>query len=155
MSKLAVVRVQGEVDARKDVKDTLRILHLTRPNHCVILDDESSSRGMLQKVKEMITWGPVKSDVLEELLRKRGEFEGGDPVTNGEIEERTSYSSIEEFAKAVCEGNSSLSALDGLKEVFRLRPPKKEYNSTHRSFHHGGAVGNRGEEINDLILRMV
>lgn len=155
MSKLAAVRVRGKVGAGEEVKDTLRMLHLTRPNHCVILEDESSSRGMLQKAKEMVTWGLVKPNVLEELLRVRGELEGGDSVTNGEIEERTSYSSIEEFAKAVCEGDSSLKELDGLKEVFRLRPPKKEYNPTRHSFHHGGAVGSRGEEINDLILRMI
>lgn len=155
MSKLAVVRVRGGVDARKKVRDTLRMLNLTRPNHCVILEDTPDRIGMLQKAKEMVTWGPINSEVLGELLRERGELTGGDSVADDVIDELTSYGSIEEFSEAVCEGKAGLDEVVGLKAVFRLRPPKKGYESTHRSFHHGGALGDRGEEINDLILRMV
>lgn len=155
MGKLAVIRVRGDVDVREEVKDVLHMLCLTRPNHCTLVDDDPSQSGMLQKVKEMVTWGPIKPEVLEELLRKRGELVGGKSVTNEVIKKSSSYKTVEEFAEAVCEGDGELSEVEQLKKVLRLPPPKKGYNPTRRSFQHGGAVGNRGEEINDLISRMM
>lgn len=155
VSRLAVVRVRGSVDVRGEVRDTLRMLRLTRPNYCTIVDDIPSVRGMLDKVKEMVTWGTIKPEVLEKLLRRRGEIRGGGSVTDERIEEETSHDSVLGFAKAVCEGESELEDIEGLRGVFRLRPPKKGYKSTHRSFHEGGALGDRGEEINDLIQRMI
>lgn len=155
MSKLAVVRVRSGVDARETVRDTLRMLNLTRPNHCVIVEDIPERKGMLRKAKEMVTWGPIGPEVLEELLRERGELTGGDSVTDDVIDEFTSYGGIGEFSEAVCNGKADLDEVEGLNKVFRLRPPKKGYESTRRSFRHGGALGDRGEEIKDLILRMV
>ncbi|NYT13233.1 MAG: 50S ribosomal protein L30, partial [Candidatus Methanofastidiosa archaeon] len=45
MNRLAVVRVRGRVDVRKDVQDTLKMLNLTKANHCVIIDDRESFAG--------------------------------------------------------------------------------------------------------------
>lgn len=155
MSKLAVVRVRGSVDVRKKIKDTLEMLNLTRPNQCVIVDDTPSYRGMLQKIKEIVTWGTIKPEVLEKLLQKRGKFSGGDPVTDDRIKEITSFNSIEEFSKAICEGKADFDDVEGLKKVFQLHSPKKGYKSTHLSVHHRGAMGNRDEKINDLLNRMI
>lgn len=155
LTKLAVVRVRGSVDVRKEVEDTLRFLRLTRPNHSTLVDDSSSRRGMLQKVKEMVTWGPIKPEVLESLLRKRGELLGGGSITDEVVKNSTSYDNVEDFSKAICEGEAELDGVDELKKVFRLRPPKKGYNPLQRSYSQGGAVGDRGKKINDLLLRMM
>ncbi len=74
--KLAVVRVRGGIKAREDVVDTLRMLGLTRVNHCVVVDDPPPIRGMLQKAKDYITWGEIRPEVLEAMLRKRGRLVG-------------------------------------------------------------------------------
>lgn len=155
VSKLAVVRVRAHGDVRREVEDTLQFLRLTRPNHCTIIEDGPSQRGMLRKVKELVTWGPIKPNVLGELLRKRGEVSGDSSITDEKIKESTSYDTVEEFSEAVCEGSSDLSELDDLKPVFRLHAPKKGYKSVRRQFSHGGALGDRAEEINDLIMRMI
>lgn len=155
MSRIAIVRVSGSPDLRDDVKDTMRILNLTRPNHCVIRKEDSSLRGMLEKSKEALTWGPIEGDVLKELLENRGEFEGGKSVTDEEVDSRTPYGSVEKLTDAVYEGEYDLRDVEGLKKVFRLSPPSKGYNPTRRSYLHGGAVGDRGEDINDLLLRMI
>jgi len=39
--------------------------------------------------------------------------------------------------------------------VFRLNPPKKGYKSIKKSYKEGGALGYRGEKINNLIQRMI
>ncbi len=150
-----MIRIQGQIDRRKEVKDTLKMLNLDRPNQCVIVRDEPSFRGMLEKAKEIVTWGPIEPEVLEKLLLKRGEFEGGGELTDEKVDSKTSYSSVGELAEAVCEDDFDLKDVEGLKKVFRLHPPKKGFDFTGRSVGHGGAKGDRGEEINDLILRML
>lgn len=155
VSRLAVVRVRGGVDTRGDVKDTLRMLNLSRPNQCTIVEDDPSTVGMLRKAKEKVTWGPVSSEVLAKLLEKRGEFCGGDSVTDEKVKNLTSYDTVADLSEAVCEGGASLSDIDGFNGVFRLRPPKKGYDSTKKAFQEGGSLGDRGDDINKLLVRMI
>lgn len=153
--KLAVIRVRGGVKVRREVLDTMRMLGLTRVNHCVLVDDTPSFLGMLQKSKDMLTWGEIRPEVLEQLLRKRGRLVGDERLTDEEVRSRSSFSSIGEFAKAVYEGRADLKALPGLKKVFRLHPPRKGYKSTKRPFRDLGDLGYRGDRVNDLIIRMI
>lgn len=155
VAKLAVVRVRGSVRAREDVCETLRMLGLTRVNHCVVIDDDPAHKGMLQKAKDMITWGEIGREVLEALLRKRGRLRGGARLSDECVKLNTQFSSIGEFAEAVYRGEAELSTLPGLKKVFRLHPPSKGYETTKRPFKDMGSLGYRGEKINELILRMI
>lgn len=155
VNKLAVIRIRGSGGIKEEVKDTLEMLNLNKSNYCVIVDDNSSYRGMLKEAKEMLTWGPIKADVLEDLFLERGEFEGDGEVTDEKIDERTPYNSVSELVEAVSDGEYELKDVDGLKDVFRLHPPKKGYDSVKLSFEQGGAKGDRGEKINDLISRML
>lgn len=155
MAKLAAVRVRGGVNVRREVLETMRMLGLTRVNHCVLMDDVPSYRGMLRKAKDMLTWGEIKRETLEQLLRRRGRLVGDERLTDGVVESITPFSSIAEFAEALFEGRTGLGALPGLKKVFRLHPPKKGYKSTKRPFGDLGDLGYRGEGINELILRMI
>ena len=115
--KIAVIRVRGLVNVNQDVKDTLNMLHLFKRNFCVLIPSNPIYLGMLQKVKDQVTWGDVDDKALA-LLEKRKE-----------------------------EG----------KKFFRLQPPKKGYGrkGVKQPFSVGGALGDRGEKINDLIERMV
>jgi large subunit ribosomal protein L30 len=151
MASLAVVRLRGSIKKRKEVLDTLRMLGLTRVNHCVIVPDTPSYRGMLQKAKDLITWGEVEPATVEALLRHRGELVGGRKLTEEEAK-RLGYSSLSELAKVICEGKTRV---EGLKKVFRLHPPRKGLISIKHPFGHGGDLGYRGKAINDLILRMI
>lgn len=154
VSKLAAVRIRGSPDVRKKVLDTVRMLNLTRPHHCSLVEDTPSYRGMLFKAKGVLTWGPIRPDVLEVLLKKRGRLTGDKPLTDEVVSSSTSYDSIREFSKAVCVSEAELSEVPGLKKVFRLHPPRKGYKSTKHPFGAGGSLGDRGDAINDLILRM-
>jgi len=153
--KLAVIRVRGEVGTRYEVRDTLRMLGLTRVNHCVLIDDHPTHKGMLQKSKDMITWGEIHRDVLEVLLRKRGRLVGDKRLSEEYVKSSTQFSSIGEFADAIHSGRAELSALPGFKKVFRLHPPSRGYEATKRPFKDMGSLGYRGENINELLARMV
>jgi large subunit ribosomal protein L30 len=154
MGKLAVVRVRGGIKARGDVKRTLEMLNLTRINHCAIVDDDPSIRGMLQAAKDYITWGEIEPETLGHLLRKRGRLRGDERLTDEIVKSQTEFSSIQELAEAVCGGRAKLEVIPQLKKVFRLHPPRKGYRSTKRPVGDFGDLGYRGERINELIMRM-
>lgn len=156
MVKLAVVRVRGSVKVRREVLDTLRMLGLTRLNHCVVVEDTPSIRGMLQEAKDYITWGEIGTEALKELLLKRGRLVGNKKLTEDYVRANTRFSSIQELARAVVNGEAELpKILPELKKVFRLHPPSKGHGSIKRPFKFGGALGYRGKEIDKLIARMV
>lgn len=154
VAKLAVIVVRGVINARRPVKETLKMLSLTRVNHCVVVGDDPSIRGMLQEAKDYITWGEIKPETLEHVLRKRGRLQGDKRLTDEIVKSTTEFSSISELAAAICDGKTRSDAVPGLKKVFRLHPPRKGYKSTRRPVKDLGDLGYRGERINELILRM-
>ncbi len=154
MQRLAVVRVRGKVGVPREVEDTLRMLRLTRVNHCVFIDDRPTFKGMLQKAKDYITWGEVSPEEVALILRNRGELVGGKRLTDAYVKEHTKFKSIDDFAKAFVEFKAELSDIPQLKPVFRLHPPRKGYRGIKRSFVEGGALGYRGEAMRELLRRM-
>jgi len=155
MAKLALIRLRSGIRARGEVRDTLAMLRLHRINHLVIVDDTQSYRGMIQKVKDYITWGEIGKETLVKLLKKRGRLVGNKPITDEYVREKLGMT-IEEFAEKVVNDEMKLRDLPNIKPVFRLHPPRGGLKgSKKRSFKEGGALGYRGEKINELIERML
>jgi len=152
---LAVVRVRGIINVKNDIRDTLTMLGLGRVNHCVLLSEDPIAMGMLLKVKDYVTWGPIDVDTATLLVKERGRLAGRKPVDEKILKDLGGFKSHEDLAKALVEGNVTWSKLDGTVRVFRLHPPRKGYEGLKRSYTVGGALGNRGEDINVLIQRMV
>lgn len=73
MSKLAVIRIRGGIKARYAANKTLKMLNLTRVNHCVLVDDDPSTLGMLQEAKDYITWGEIKPERLNTCYESAGD----------------------------------------------------------------------------------
>lgn len=72
---VAVVRVKGEVNLRREVRDTLKMLNLVSKNSCVVLEASPSNTGMIKKVKDYVTWGEIDQETvaLLEKRRKKGQ----------------------------------------------------------------------------------
>ncbi|MBI4441168.1 50S ribosomal protein L30 [Candidatus Woesearchaeota archaeon] len=141
--KLAAIRIRGCNRVNQTIERTLNQLHLYRKNFCVVIDDTPSYRGMLSKVKDYITYGPIDDTTYKTLVDKRGE-EFIQPVTdkNKLITYETRYVAIGEKK---------------YKPFFRLHPPRGGFDrkGTKKAFSLGGALGYRGEEIRKLLARMV
>ena len=152
---LAVVRVRGTVNINTDTKDALRMLHLTRANHCTIIPENKQWRGTLLKVKDYVTWGPVDEKTVVDLLQKRGRLSANRPLTSAHLTANTPFKSVEELGKALVEGKADLRKLNGVKPLFRLAPPKRGYEKIVHDFKTGGTLGDRGPKINQLIQRML
>jgi len=151
---LAVVRIRGIVNVRKEVEDTLRMLNLQRNCHATLIDDRPSYLGMLRKVQNYVTWGEASKETISLLLRKRGRTIGNKRITD-EYAKKIGYESIDEIADALFNLKVELKDLPGVKPVFRLHPPRKGFRgSIKKSYNVGGETGYRGEAINELIRRM-
>lgn len=151
----AVIRVRGIVNIKPKIKKTLQLLNLTRVNHCVLIDETSSNKGMLQIAKDYVTWGEIEKETLTKLIKQRGRLEGDKPITEDHLNSITSYKDIEKLTEAIISKKFKFKEIPNVKPIFRLNPPKKGYGSIKRSYTKKGALGYRSKEINILIERML
>ena len=142
MSKIAIVRVRGSINLSNDIKETLSLLRLYRKNYCVVVEDSPSYKGMINKVKDFVTYGEIDDGTYKELVEKRREeFKG---------REKDSKSKVEYKKFILVDGKK-------IKPFFRLSPPKKGFGrkGIKVAYAAKGALGYRAEKINELLKRMI
>ena len=98
---------------------------------------------------------PDFSCVLDFLIKFRGRLQGNLPIDDAYIKENSKFTSIISLSKEIVKDELHYSDLKNAKPVSRLSPPKKGYEGNKKSFKNGGALGYRGENINELIGRML
>jgi large subunit ribosomal protein L30 len=143
MIMYAVIRIKGLVKIRQDFIDTLALLRLNRKMHCVLLKEESVEKGMLQKVKDRVTWGEIDDETLKNMVAKRGRKAGNERLSEKEVAE--TLKSLKETGKVP----------ENVKPVFRLTPPSKGFKYSIKQQFPKGELGYRGKEINKLLIRMM
>ncbi len=150
------IRVRGQVRVKPQIEDTLDKLLLGRLHQARLFKVTPSIQGMITKSKDYITWGEPTEDVIVKLLTKRGRLPGNKKLTDDYVKKNSKLSSIKALAKAIASGKASISDVEGLKPIFRLTPPSRGYRGKkYLPVGMGGITGYRGEEINDLALRML
>ena len=153
---MAVIRIRGRTSLSPDVERTLDLLKLTRKHHMTLVRETPSVKGMLQKVKDFVTWGEISLDTLEKVLEKRGLLVGNKRLSEDYLKESTPFKSIKELAEMIYDGKIELKHLKFMKPIFRLTPPSGGFKgSIKRPFKIKGELGYRGEAINELILKMI
>jgi len=152
---IIAIRVRGTVNIKPDIKKTLELLNLTRANHCVLIEDNSVSKGMLQVAKDYITWGEGEKEVITKLISNRGRLKGDKKISDDYIKSSTSYTTIDKLTEAILNKKFKYKDIPNIKPIFRLNPPKKGYEGIKRSFKNKGALGYRGKDINKLIQKMI
>ena len=141
-SQLAAIRIRGLTDIRIKIEDTLKMLRLYKKNYCCVLPNTPIYIGMLKKAKDYITWGEIDDETFNMIIDKRGEeFKGRE----NDSKEKIKYNDF------VVVNNKKI------KKYFRLNAPRKGFGrkGIKHSYQIGGALGYRGNAINDLIKRMI
>lgn len=140
--KLAVVRIRGVTGVKYDIDGTLKKLGLNKKNYCVVVPKTASYIGMIKKVKDYVAWGDIDEGLYNTLVEKRGE------EYTGRVSDKKGKISYNKFIDV--NGKK-------IKKIFRLNSPKKGYGrkGIKVSFRSGGALGYRGDKINELIERMI
>lgn len=78
---IAAVRVRGPVDLDEQINNTLDNLNLDSKNKLVVFEENEAVEGMMNKVKDFITYGEVSDEVVEKLEERNGkEIKSGDSV---------------------------------------------------------------------------
>ena len=67
---MALIRVRGVHGVRKDIVQSLKQMHLTRKNHCIIADNVD--KRVLQKIRDFTTWGEITPQTLAALEKAKG-----------------------------------------------------------------------------------
>lgn len=126
---IIAIRIRGMVGIRKDVEGALNILRLRKKYSCVLVDEKDKSRiGMLNKVKDCISYGEISEETRKELILKRGRLQGD---------------------KHVKDANDK-----NIKPFFRLHPPIGGFKKSTKLLYPKGVLG-KNEKINELLRRML
>ena len=151
---ILAIRIRGEINSPRRIRDTLRMLRVDRNMTATLLDDRPEYLGMLQKAKDYITWGEPNLDMVRLILEKRGRLVGDHPINDDSLSS-LGYKDIGALAKALYDGDTEYHKLEGIKPFFRLHPPSKGFKRTvKRPYRSRGELGYRGDAINKLAKRM-
>lgn len=154
--KVAIVMVRGVLGTSSKVRDTLSMLKLIKKNGCSVVESTPSINGMIEFVKDYVTWGELSEETFLELLNKRGRIVGNKPLTEQYLKEKAGLD-FKTFVKEFYANKKKLKDVPGLKPYFRLKPPIKgfERGGVKVPFSMGGVLGYRKDKINDLVRRML
>ncbi|MDL5362535.1 50S ribosomal protein L30 [Halalkalicoccus sp. NIPERK01] len=151
----AVVQLRGEVNMDYEVEDTLSMLNLHRVNHCALVPEHETFRGMITKVNDYVAHGEPSRETVETLIRTRAEpAEGSADVDDEWLAANTEYDSVEALAEALLAEETTLKE-QGLTPVLRLHPPRGGHKGIKHVTAEGGQLGKHStEEIDDLLVAM-
>lgn len=148
----AVIRIRSPRNKSPRAEKTLKSLRLNKVNHCTIIPHDSAHRGMLKKIKDIVTWGEIEDDTLVSLLKNNSNL--GEVLTDEYVSENTEYEGLEDFTDNVINGNADITDIPGLENLFRLHPPRGGFKSVKKPYETGGSLGYRGKNINNLLRKM-
>jgi len=154
---LVALRIDGTPNVRPPEEATLKALRMKSRFSAVLLRDNPSVRGMLQRIKDHVTWGEAKRDDLKLLLSNRARTPEGLGITSKFVKEKTKLAGMTELMSELYSGKFTLDKLweSGVKPVFRLHPPRGGFKrNSKRAFTDGGELGFRKDGLHDLLEKM-
>jgi large subunit ribosomal protein L30 len=136
-------------------RETLQMLHLTRNNYAVLIDDRPSYLGMLKAARDYLTYGEASKELVTMMIREKGRIVGDKKLTD-EYAQKAGFTSLRDLAEAAHSCRIEYWKLPRIRPVFRLHPPSKGFKGKiKRGYGSGGELGYRGEKINELLKRML
>jgi len=72
MTQIAIIRIRGTNDVKKEIESTLFMLHLHKKHTCSVYPKTDALMGMLDKCKDYITYGELDEETHKLLVEKRG-----------------------------------------------------------------------------------
>jgi large subunit ribosomal protein L30 len=148
----ALVQLRGEVNMNQDVRDTLSMLNIHSTNHCALVPETDTYRGMIVKVNDYVAYGEPSQAVLERTLRTRGEPATGDSEIDDEwVGENTAYDDLAGLAAALLDEETTLREA-GLVPALRLHPPRGGHDGIKHPIPEGGELGEHDTDGIDALL---
>ena len=156
VKRIAIIRLKGTTGLKPDVRETLKLLRLYKKHTAIVVPSTPAYIGMIDRIKETVTWGEIDSATCKLLLEKRGRLPGKQSITPAYIKEKSKLD-LDAFVNEFMAVKKELKDIPGLKPFFKLMPPAKgfEKKGLKAQFSMGGSLGYRKHLINELLQRMI
>jgi large subunit ribosomal protein L30 len=70
----AVIRIRGDVNLKRQIRETLERLRLKRKYSCIVGNFSKEQLWMIKKVKDFIAFGDISNETLEKLIENRAQL---------------------------------------------------------------------------------
>jgi len=148
----ALVQLRGDVNMDGDVEDTLDMLNVHAVNHCTLVPETDTYRGMITKVHDFVAYGVPSEETVEALVRRRGEpLEGDADIDDEWVDEHTEYDDVAALADALLSEETTLRE-QGLSPTLRLHPPRGGHEGLKHPTAEGGTIGKHDTDSIDRLL---
>jgi large subunit ribosomal protein L30 len=151
------IRLDGAPTVRHPEELTLNALRMKSKYSAVLLRDNPSVKGMLQRIKDHVTWAEAKKEDIELLLSSRASTAEGLGLTSEFVKKNSGLAGVSELVSGLYSGKLTLAKLRemGITPYFRLHPPRGGFpKSSKRPFTDSGELGFRKEGLHRLLTKM-
>jgi large subunit ribosomal protein L30 len=154
---LVAIRIDGTPNVKPPEELTLSSLRMKSRFSTVLLRDDPSVRGMLQRIKDHVTWAEARKDDITLLLSNRARTSEGLGLTSKFVKKKSELAGVSEVVSNLQSGKLTLAKLRemGIDPCFRLHPPRGGFpRSSKRPFADSGELGFRKEGLHRLLVKM-
>jgi large subunit ribosomal protein L30 len=154
---LVAIRIDGTPNVRPPEELTLNSLRMKTRFSTVLLRDNPSVRGMLQRIKDYVTWAEARKEDIELLLSNRARTTDGLGLTSKFLKKKSELAGVSELVSNLQSGKVTLAKLRemGIEPCFRLHPPRGGFpKSSKRPFTDSGELGFRKDGLHTLLVKM-
>ena len=157
-----VVRIRGINHLAPQVKKILQLFRLRQIHNAAFVRINRATLNMLKKIEPYVTFGYPTRKTISDLVYKRGFGKVNKqriPLTTNEIIQNAlgkfNIISIEDLIHEIETCGPHFKEANNFLWTFKLNSPKGGFNNKRHPFQQGGDWGNREEEINALVRRML
>lgn len=159
---LIVVRIRGINRMHPMTKKILQLLRLRQVNNAVFVRVNKATLNMLRKIEPYVTYGTPTRKTVSDLIYKRGYVKFNQqrvPIQDNFVISkrllRYGIICVEDLIHEILTVGDNFKRTNNYLWPFKLRAPVGGYKGKGKHFTEGGSAGNRHEEINKLIRRMM
>jgi large subunit ribosomal protein L30 len=148
-----VVRMRGTVNVPYWANTTLESLNLSKKFRATIVPESTAYLGMLNRIRQLVTWCRVDNETVKDLLDKKGRKTASQPLRESDLPKE--YDNLDKLAIDIANETVVLSKLNGIKPWFALNPPRGGFKkSVKKQTTQNGILGENVLLI-DLVKKMM
>lgn len=148
-----VVRMRGTVNVPYWANTTLESLNLSKKFRATIVPESTEYLGMLNRIRQLVTWCRVDNETVKDLLDKKGRKTASQPLKESDLPKE--YGNLDKLAIDIANDTVVLSKLNGIKPWFALNPPRGGFKkSVKKQTTQNGILGENVLLI-DLVKKMM
>jgi len=159
---ILMVRIRGINNLSPPVRKILQLFRLRQLHNATLIRVNRATLNMIKKIEPYVTFGYPTRHTIHDLVYKRGYGKINKqriPITSNEVIEKVlgqyGIICVEDLINELYTVGKHFKEANNFLWSFKLSSPKGGFNNKRHPFQKGGDWGNREEEINTLVKRML